>query len=392
MPEPRSDRVRRCSRHDPDARRATRRRRSSSARRRTPGVREALAERHRSHDDRPRRGRRRRRRAHARQHGDGPRRSTRRRAVRCSAAAAAASPGPRSSRSRCVRCTTVTRALPGVPIIGTGGVQTGVDAVEMLLAGASAVGVGTANFRDPRAPLRVLDELARLVRAHDVARVRDLIGGCTWTERLTMTDEPRDHLALALDVGDLDARRRRRPARCQPWFGVAKVGFELYAAAGPEAFDALRDKGFRVFADLKLHDIPTTVGRGRARARPPRRRLPQLPRGRRCRRCCAPASKVSPKARATRVTRRRSRSRSPCSPATRTSTRSTHACDAAATRGCDGVVCAGTEVDVARARRASHDGSRRPARRWRRARPGARRHARRRDRARAPTGSSSVAR
>ena len=47
----------------------------------------------------------------------------------------------------------------------------------------------------------------------------------------------------------------------QPWFGVAKVGFELYAEAGPAAFDALRDKGFRVFADLKLHDIPTTVGR-----------------------------------------------------------------------------------------------------------------------------------
>ena len=47
----------------------------------------------------------------------------------------------------------------------------------------------------------------------------------------------------------------------QPWFGVAKVGFELYAEAGPAAFDALRDKGFRVFADLKLHDIPNTVGR-----------------------------------------------------------------------------------------------------------------------------------
>ena len=46
---------------------------------------------------------------------------------------------------------TVTRALPDVPVIGTGGVQTGVDAVEMLLAGASAVAVGTANFRDPRA-------------------------------------------------------------------------------------------------------------------------------------------------------------------------------------------------------------------------------------------------
>jgi orotidine-5'-phosphate decarboxylase len=75
-----------------------------------------------------------------------------------------------------------------------------------------------------------------------------------------VNDEPRDHLALALDVGDLDAAVAVAQ-RVQPWFGVAKVGFELYAEAGPSAFDALRDKGFRVFADLKLHDIPNTVGR-----------------------------------------------------------------------------------------------------------------------------------
>ena len=71
---------------------------------------------------------------------------------------------------------TVTRALPDVPVIGTGGVQTGVDAVEMLLAGASAVAVGTANFRDPRAPYRVLDELIDWCARHDVARVSDLTG------------------------------------------------------------------------------------------------------------------------------------------------------------------------------------------------------------------------
>ncbi|HEY3672169.1 MAG TPA: dihydroorotate dehydrogenase [Acidimicrobiia bacterium] len=70
----------------------------------------------------------------------------------------------------------VTRALPHVPVIGTGGVQTGVDAIEMLLAGASAVAVGTANFRDPRAPYRVLDELVDWCARHDVARVRDLTG------------------------------------------------------------------------------------------------------------------------------------------------------------------------------------------------------------------------
>jgi dihydroorotate dehydrogenase (NAD+) catalytic subunit len=71
---------------------------------------------------------------------------------------------------------TVTRALPGVPVIGTGGVASGVDAVEMLLAGASAVAVGTATFRDPRAPQRVLEELRDWCRAHHVARVSDLTG------------------------------------------------------------------------------------------------------------------------------------------------------------------------------------------------------------------------
>jgi dihydroorotate dehydrogenase (NAD+) catalytic subunit len=70
----------------------------------------------------------------------------------------------------------VAQSHPGVPIVGTGGVFTGVDAVEMLLAGASAVGVGTATFLDPRATLRVLSELVDWCIAHDVERVADLTG------------------------------------------------------------------------------------------------------------------------------------------------------------------------------------------------------------------------
>lgn len=70
----------------------------------------------------------------------------------------------------------VARVHPGVPIIGTGGVTTGVDAVDMLLAGASAVGVGTATFHDPRAPLRVLDDLLGWCATHGVSRVADLTG------------------------------------------------------------------------------------------------------------------------------------------------------------------------------------------------------------------------
>lgn len=68
----------------------------------------------------------------------------------------------------------------------------------------------------------------------------------------------RDRLALVLDVDDLVvAQRLARLLR--PWFGVAKVGLELYAAAGPEAVTTLVDEDYAVMLDLKLHDIPTTV-------------------------------------------------------------------------------------------------------------------------------------
>ncbi|HLX88749.1 MAG TPA: dihydroorotate dehydrogenase [Acidimicrobiales bacterium] len=67
-------------------------------------------------------------------------------------------------------------AFPHAGIIGVGGVTRGVDAVEMLMAGADAVEVGTATFRDPRAPVRVLTGLTRWCRWHGVSSVRELVG------------------------------------------------------------------------------------------------------------------------------------------------------------------------------------------------------------------------
>jgi dihydroorotate dehydrogenase (NAD+) catalytic subunit len=70
----------------------------------------------------------------------------------------------------------VHSALPDVPIVGVGGTTTGVDVVEFLLAGASAVEVGTATFADPRAPVRILDELRNWCQDHGIERIADLIG------------------------------------------------------------------------------------------------------------------------------------------------------------------------------------------------------------------------
>jgi dihydroorotate dehydrogenase (NAD+) catalytic subunit len=77
----------------------------------------------------------------------------------------------------------VRDAHPDLPIIGTGGVTTGVDAVEMLMAGATAVGVGTATFAEPRAMLRIHDELVRWCESHGVERVAALTGAMRQHDR-----------------------------------------------------------------------------------------------------------------------------------------------------------------------------------------------------------------
>jgi len=68
----------------------------------------------------------------------------------------------------------------------------------------------------------------------------------------------KNKLALALDIDDIVAARRSADL-LSDYFGVVKVGLELFSAAGPEAIETFVDAGFAVFADLKLLDIPTTV-------------------------------------------------------------------------------------------------------------------------------------
>jgi dihydroorotate dehydrogenase (NAD+) catalytic subunit len=70
----------------------------------------------------------------------------------------------------------VARALPALPIIGIGGIATADDALEFLVAGASAVQVGTATFYDPTAAERLLDDLTIKLSEAGVSDVRSIVG------------------------------------------------------------------------------------------------------------------------------------------------------------------------------------------------------------------------
>jgi dihydroorotate dehydrogenase (NAD+) catalytic subunit len=64
----------------------------------------------------------------------------------------------------------------GIPIIGMGGVQSWKDAVEFMLAGATAVGIGTALFVDPTTPVKVIDGLEDYLRRHGLRSAQQLVG------------------------------------------------------------------------------------------------------------------------------------------------------------------------------------------------------------------------
>lgn len=74
----------------------------------------------------------------------------------------------------------VHKALPEVPLIGGGGVFTGADALDLIVAGADAVSVGTAIFRNPRAPIDIAAELTSLLRQHGFDHVSQAVG---WAHR-----------------------------------------------------------------------------------------------------------------------------------------------------------------------------------------------------------------
>jgi dihydroorotate dehydrogenase (NAD+) catalytic subunit len=90
-----------------------------------------------------------------------------------------------------VRCVwQVHQALPDVPILGMGGIRTGLDALEFVLAGASAVSVGTTVFGDPTAPMRVLYELAHALAERGIDRLADAVGLAHRPPAVYVPEEP----------------------------------------------------------------------------------------------------------------------------------------------------------------------------------------------------------
>lgn len=76
-----------------------------------------------------------------------------------------------------VRCVwQAHQAVPHLPLLGMGGIQSGQDALQFILAGASAVSVGTAVFHDPMAPVKILAELDAELDARGFASVADAVG------------------------------------------------------------------------------------------------------------------------------------------------------------------------------------------------------------------------
>ena len=75
-----------------------------------------------------------------------------------------------------VRMVYQTAQAVGIPIVGMGGIRNAEDAIEMILAGATAVSVGTANFVDPTATIRVIEGIEAYMKRYQVSDIRELIG------------------------------------------------------------------------------------------------------------------------------------------------------------------------------------------------------------------------
>lgn len=75
-----------------------------------------------------------------------------------------------------LRCVWQVFAATGLPILGMGGISSGSDAIEMMIAGACSVGIGTVLFSDPYAPVRILREMEEWVTGHGISHISEITG------------------------------------------------------------------------------------------------------------------------------------------------------------------------------------------------------------------------
>ncbi|MDE6248225.1 MAG: dihydroorotate dehydrogenase, partial [Paramuribaculum sp.] len=75
-----------------------------------------------------------------------------------------------------VRMVWQTAKAVNIPVVGLGGIMNGRDALEFILAGATAIEVGTANFVNPRVTMEIIDYMTDYCARHGVSDIRDLIG------------------------------------------------------------------------------------------------------------------------------------------------------------------------------------------------------------------------
>jgi len=145
-----------------------------------------------------------------------------------------------------VRCVwQVHAALPDVPIVGMGGITTGLDALEFFLAGASSVALGTVLFHDPSAPIRIRKELQIALADRGFDRLRDVVG--------------LSHLRLAQDAAATQAVEAVEPAREDP---ATPGGVEAVVPGGSTERDGIDRDG----AAVTVPDPVTAGNRPRGRS------------------------------------------------------------------------------------------------------------------------------